>query len=336
MSTDGVVSLANVKAAGKPVLSNDSAALWDIGAGITCLELKTKMNIFDSAIFDLIGEILVRVPQDFRGMVIGNEHARAFSAGASLALILERIRNNEFAALREFLVRGQTSFKALKYAPFPVVGAAFGLALGGGCEVLLHCDTIVAHADLNAGLPEVNVGLVPAWGGCTQLLSRTAARDRTLEPVAVAARVFEVIGAAITSKSAAQARDNCILREQDLIVTDRERLLGAARAEAIRLADNAYRPPQAVLLTLSGAAGREALMNALHSERAAGRATDTDVEIGRRLITVLTGAQADPSVPVGEDVIYALEADALVELAKTSATRARIEHLLATGKPLRN
>lgn len=334
---DGVISLADIKDRSTPVLNNNSASLWDIGDGIACLEMKTKMNIFDSDAFDLISETLQRVPRDFRGLVIGNEHPRCFSAGASLEVMLKNIANNDFTAIRNFLLQGQQAFRALKYGPFPVVGAAFGLALGGGCESLLHCDTIVAHAELNAGLPEVNVGLIPAWGGCAQLLARTAAASGgTKDPVAVASRVFEVIGGVVLSGSAALARDTCVLRKQDLIVMSRDRLLSSARDEAIRLATAGYQAPKPSLLTLSGPSGHAALMNLARDERDAGKISETDLMMRGVLATVLTGGNADPAVPVAEETIYAMEADALVELAKTSTTRARIEHMLKAGKPLRN
>ncbi|MDY0013120.1 MAG: 3-hydroxyacyl-CoA dehydrogenase/enoyl-CoA hydratase family protein [Rhodocyclaceae bacterium] len=334
----GVVCLADIKEKTAPVLNNDSATLWDMGDGIVCLELKTKMNILDNGVFDLIELAVDRVPKDFRGLVIGNEHVRAFSAGASLEVLLGRIKQGDFIALRDFVLYGQKVYKALKYAPFPVVGAAFGIALGGGCEALLHCDAIVAHAELTAGLPEANVGLIPGWGGCTQLLARAERSARGIKgPLGVANRVFEVIASATVSGSAAQARDSGILRDSDPIVMSRDRLLSEARGEAVRLAEAGYRAPEPTLLTLSGPSGYLSLMNSARTERAAGRITATDMVVREVLATVLTGGKgADPVAPVSEDVVYALEVDGLVELARTEATKARIEHLLATGKPLRN
>lgn len=334
----GVLSLADIKDRQGPVLNNDSASLWDLGEGIACLELKTKMNIFDDGVFDMIGRVLERLPKDFRGLVIGNEHARAYSAGASLEVLLSCINKGEFTALRAFVRRGQNAFQGLRYAPFPVVGAAFGIALGGGCESLLHCDTVVAHAELNAGLPEVNVGLIPAWGGCARLLERVSkAASGVKGPLAVANRVFGTIAGAASSGSAALARDSGVLSDRDLIVMSRDRLLGEARAEAVRLADAGYRAPEPALLTLTGPSGHLSLMNSARTEYAAGRITAADLAIREVLATVLTGGPAvDAVLPVPEEQIYALELDGLVELARTETTKARIEHLLTTGKPLRN
>lgn len=333
----GVLSLADLKDRHHPLLDNASAALWDLGEGIACLELKTKMNIFDEKVFEAISQTLDRLPQDFRGLVIGNEHPRAFSAGASLEVLLARIGRGEFEAVRDFVRQGQIAFRGLRYAPFPVVGAAFGLALGGGCEALLHCDSIVAHAELTAGLPEVDVGLIPAWGGCTRLLERIGQADGARGPVGVAGRVFEAIGSASVSDSAALARDVGVLRAGDPIVMSRQRLLGEARDEAVRLAQAGYRPPEPALLTLAGPSGHLSLMNAARGEAAAGRIGVTDLAIREVLATVLTGgAKADLLVPVPEEDVYALELEGLIELARTETTKARIEHLLATGKPQRN
>jgi len=334
---EGTLSLADIKDRRQPVLSNEGASIWDLGEGIACLELKTKMNTFEHAVFDLIDASIERLPRNFRGLVIGSEHPRAFSAGASLSVMLERIDRGEFDALRSFVMRGQKSFRALRFAPFPVVGAAFGIALGGGCEVLLHCDAVVAHAEFTAGLPETNVGLLPAWGGCTQFLRRAAQWPTGQKgPVAAAMRAFELIGGAAVSGSALLARDGLVLRPSDPIVMNREHLLGRARAEAVRLADG-YKAPEPSLLTLSGRSGHAALMNLANGERAAGRMSEVDRTIRDVVATVLTGgAKADPVVPVAEDAQYVLEVEAFMELVRSASTRARIEHMLKTGKPLRN
>lgn len=331
----GALSLTDVKEQGAPVLRNGSATLWDIGEGVACLELTTKMNIFDDGVFDLIGKAVEAVSAGFRGMVIGNDDPRVFSAGASLSVLLDRIEQGDFAGLRSFVARGQQSFRALRHAPFPVVGAGFGLALGGGCEVLLHCDAIVAHAELNAGLPEVNVGLIPAWGGCTQMLLRAAASGTGAKgPVAVPTRVFEVVAAAKPSSSAADARANGILRDTDTIVMNRDHLLHRARAEVVRMAVG-YRAPVVAELMLAGPTGFASLSNAIHGERQAGRISAADAAVRMALAGVLTGG-GDMLRPVPEDAVYALEIDALIEMARTPATQERIRHMLTTGKPLRN
>ena len=160
------------------VFENAGAALCDIGDGIACLEYKTKMNIYDKSVFDAIGAALEEVPKAFLALVIGSDHPRAFSCGADLAFFLGRIEG--MATTRRWNIFSRTRqerFLDLKYAPFPVIAAAFGLALGGGCETLLHVREVVAHAELNAGLPKSTLGILPGWGGCTQLVVRAQQAD---------------------------------------------------------------------------------------------------------------------------------------------------------------
>lgn len=333
----GVLKLADVASGTSPMRRNESAVLWDIGEGVGCLELKTKMNVFDPAVFEMIGEIVTDAHRELRALVIGNDHPRAFSAGADLAFILGTIESGDLTQLARFISAGQAAFSALKYAPFPVVGAAFGLALGGGCEVLLHCDAIVSHAELSAGLPETTVGLVPGWGGCTQMLLRAARADgRPRGPVAVSQQVFDLIRPAAISSSAASAKEMGLLRAQDQIVMNRSRVLFDARSRAIGLAEAGYQPPQEAWLSLPGRTGLAALRNGIDGEQAAGRLSASDAAIADVLATVLTGGNgADPLVPVAEQAVYRLELDALIELAGTTSTRTRIEQMLRGGKPTR-
>jgi len=326
----GILSLADVAASGHPILQNESAILWDLGEGIACLELKTKMNVFDLAAFEMIGEIVSGKVGDIRGLVIGSRHPRAFSAGADLSFILDTIIHHDFTRLSNFASRGQEAFRALKYAPFPVVGAAVGLALGGGCEVLLHCDSIVAHAELNAGLPEVSVGLVPGWGGCTQMLLRAAAlADSPKGPVAVSHKVFSTIQSAAVSSSALVAREMGILRPQDQIVMSRERVLFEARNQALKLANQGYAAPAEPSLFLPGSTGLASIRHLVVAEQVAGRMSASDAAIAEVLASVLTGGKrADPLVPVAEKNLYQNDLDALIELARTASTRARIEQVL--------
>ena len=167
----GIIRLADVKRGRERVIGNDSASLWDAGRDVACLEFHSRMNTLDQAVLELIGQALDIVPDRFAGLVIHND-GENFSAGANLGEALFAIGAGAWDRLAAAAELGQGTFKAMKYAPFPVVGAPAGMALGGGCEVLLHCDAIVAHAETYAGLVEAGVGLIPAWGGCKELLAR--------------------------------------------------------------------------------------------------------------------------------------------------------------------
>jgi 3-hydroxyacyl-CoA dehydrogenase len=319
------------------LFENSGAVLSDIGDGVACLEHRTKMNIFDDKVFSALGVALTEVPKNFRALVIANDHPRAFSCGADLGLFGDRVRNGDFAAIEDFVATGQRQFLQLKYASFPVVGAAFGLALGGGCEVLLHCHEVVAHAELTIGLPEASVGLIPAWGGCTQLLLRWSRKPgATKGPLAPAAEVFPLILRARISTSALEARDLGTLLDSDSIVMSRRRLLATAKARAVALADAAHPRPAPESLFLAGPSGKSALMVGAHGMAAQGQLSANDLAIADALATVLTGGTTDPLVAMTEEQVMALERAAVLEMAHRPATLERIAHTLATGKPLRN
>ncbi|HYD31937.1 MAG TPA: 3-hydroxyacyl-CoA dehydrogenase/enoyl-CoA hydratase family protein, partial [Azospirillaceae bacterium] len=166
----GVVLLSDIKRRSNPVARNGSASLWDIGDGVACLEFHTKMNALDNDVMAMIRKAIGIVERDFKALVIHNEGSH-FSAGANLGLALFAANIGLWPEIESLVQEGQETYKALKYAPFPVVGAPSGLALGGGCEVLLHCDVVQAHAETYVGLVEVGVGLIPAWGGCKEMLA---------------------------------------------------------------------------------------------------------------------------------------------------------------------
>ncbi len=168
---DGVLLLADLKLRGKPVLKNGSAALWDIGDGVACFEFTSKMNALDEGIITLLMQSIEVVRERFKALVIYNEGTN-FSVGANLGVALFAANIAAWGEIEKGIEGGQRAYQALKYAPFPVVAAPAGMALGGGCEILLHSDAIQANAELYAGLVETGVGLVPGWGGCKEMLAR--------------------------------------------------------------------------------------------------------------------------------------------------------------------
>ena len=203
-------------------------------------------------------------------------------------------------------------------------------------EFTLHADAIVAHAEYYAGLPETRVGLLPAWGGCTQMLLRNQlAADQPRGLMAQALRSFNMIMEGSSSTSAWDARAKGLLGRADGVVMNRDHVLAAARKRALELTDN-YVPPARASIAVTGHSGKLMLMNEVNSARKAGRLTDTDVMIAEALATVLTGGTAATDRPMSEEELMALEREALVALSATTTTRARIEHMLAAGKPLRN
>jgi 3-hydroxyacyl-CoA dehydrogenase len=231
---------------------------------------------------------------------------------------------------------GQNALKAMKYAPFPVVAAPSGMALGGGCEVLLHAAAVQAHAESYMGLVETGVGLVPGWGGCAQMVARHVQNPkRPGGPIPPLAQAFETIALAKVSKSAEEARDLLVLRPADRVTMNRDRLLADAKARALDLA-KAYAPPEPPVLNLPGPSGAAALGLGVADMVAQGKASAHDALVAGRLAEVLSGGSTDMTLETTEDQLLALERRAFQALIREPKTLARIEHTLETGRPLRN
>ncbi len=332
---EGVRLLADLKRVAAPLARNASASLWDLDDGVLCVEFHTKMNALDPDILAMLRIAIDAVGDGRRALVIYNE-GEQFSAGANLGLVMFATNIAAWGQLEAMLREGQETFMALKRAPFPVVAAPAGLALGGGCELLMHCDAVQAHAESYIGLVEVGVGVIPAWGGCKELLLR-GARDACAPrgPMPAVSRAFETVSLAKVATSAAEARELGFLGAGDGITMNRDRLLAEAKAKALALAEG-YRPPEPETLELPGPGGKAALDMAVHGFRLQGKATAHDVVVGDVLAGVLSGGATDPLDEVDEAQLLALERDGFMRLLREPATQARIEHMLETGKPLRN
>ncbi|MDE0703143.1 MAG: 3-hydroxyacyl-CoA dehydrogenase NAD-binding domain-containing protein [Rhodospirillaceae bacterium] len=332
---DGVLLLEDIKRAAEPLESNASASLWDIGDGVACFEVHTRMNALDPDVVTLLQKSLKLVEKEYRALVLYNEGTN-FSVGANLGLALFAANVGVWPMIEGMLENGQKAMKAMKYAAFPVVAAPSGMALGGGCELLLHAAAVQAHAETYAGLVEAGVGVLPGWGGCKEMLVRhTQDEKRPNGPLPPVAKSFEYISTAAVAKSAQEARDMHILREGDGITMNRDRLLYDAKRKALSLLDG-YEKPEPVALNLPGPNGRAALDLAVEGFALQGVALPHDRIVAGEIATVLTGGATDVTETVSEDRLFALERESFMKLLKTEPTLARIEHMLDTGKPLRN
>ncbi len=334
----GVLLLSDVKRAGKPIKHNASASLWDIGDGVACLEFHSKMNAIDPETLDMIGKSIAAVGKNYKALVLHNEGSN-YSVGVNLGLALFAINVGAWPMMEDMVKQGQDTFKALKFAPFPVVGAPSGMALGGGCESLLHCDAVQAHAESYIGLVEVGVGIIPGWGGCKELLVRNLTNKRggilSGGAMPVISKLFQTIGLAQVSRSAAQAFTYGYLRDGDRVTANRDRLLADAKARALELVEN-YKAPEPQEIKLPGKTARIALMMAVRGLAKTRKATPHDLTVVDQLGIVLTGGKTDSTDAVSEDDLSTLERNALMTLVKNPLTIARMEHMLETGKPLRN
>ena len=330
------LNVADLKRRGKPLKRNGSASIWDMGDEVLLVEYHTKMNAMDPMNIEmLVNAVDIAESEGFKGIVIGND-ASNFCAGANLGLALFAANLGAWKDLEDFITLGQETYQTLKYCDVPVVAASAGLCLGGGAEVLMHCDAVQAHAESYIGLVEVGVGVVPAWGGCKELLGRLVEYGLvTNGPMGAAMKAFETIGTAQVAKSAEQASSLGFLAPSDQITMNRDRLLADAKRKVLELHED-YTPPEPRTYALPGPTGMAALSLALNDLSLSGQATPHDVVVATKLAKILTGGDSDITETLEEDDILSMEKDTFANLLKNLDTLDRVQHMLETGKPLRN
>lgn len=333
---DDAWTLADKKRGQKPITANSSASLWDIGDGVACLEFHSKMNSLDNNSMAMVREAAKIDKRGFKALIIGNDGTN-FSVGVNVGLALFAANTAMWPLLAQNIKEGQDAYLALKYAPFPVVGAPAGMALGGGCEVLLHCAAIQACAETYIGLVEVGVGLIPGWGGTKETVLRNVANKRRPGgPMPPVANAFETIALAKVSKSAAEASDLLFLRAGDGITMNRRRVLADAKAKALSMVEGYAPPDKDIAVQLPGPTARAGLQMAVAGLAKSGKATAHDVTVSNALAHAVSGGDTDVTETVTEKDLLKLEREAIAELFRLGPTLDRIEHMLETGKPLRN
>ena len=342
---EGAISLEALKASNKVLRDNGSASLIDLGDGVACIEFHTKMNSIDEGIIEMLRYAVEEGQKQFRALVIGNE-AADFSAGANLLLMLMGARQGEWKMLEGAINGLQQAHQLLKYSSIPVVAAPSGRALGGGCEIIMHSNHARAHAESYIGLVEVGLGLVPAGGGCKELLLRYGASlesqlaKKTGGPFTPSRRAFEIIAVATVSTSAVEAQELRFLRKSDAITTNRDLLLRDAKADALRLAAaheaGKWRPAQPTLMLLPGPGARLVLEQQVENLLLTGKISEHDAIVAGHLARVLTGGDCSPITPITEQQVLDLEREAFLSLCAMEKTQERMQAILTTGKPLRN
>ncbi|HHW43797.1 MAG TPA: 3-hydroxyacyl-CoA dehydrogenase, partial [Desulfotomaculum sp.] len=249
---EGVIFLAPLKEQNRVVQSNPGASLIDIGDGVLCLEFHSKANAIGSDIGQMINYAVKEVEQHYEGLVIGN-YGRHFSVGANLMLILMQAEEEEWDELDLLVREFQSANMRLKFCSKPVVAAPHNMAVGGGCEVCLHCHRVNAHAETYMGLVEVGVGLLPAGGGCKEMVLRAmegltpdtqvkVGGINTAQPLIN--RAFETIAMAKVSTSGPEAVKLGYMRAADRITLHRDRVIGDARNLVLQMAREGFRPPR--------------------------------------------------------------------------------------------
>jgi 3-hydroxyacyl-CoA dehydrogenase len=288
----GITSIADTRRARGVVKKNAGASLVDIGDGVLLCEFHSKMNALGDDIISMIQQGIAETEKNFVAMVIGNQ-GENFSVGANLMLVLLAAQEGEWDELNLAISRFQKGSMAIKYAPKPVVVAPFGYTFGGGCEVALHGARVQASAEAYMGLVEVGVGVIPAGGGCKELIARG------IEP----RKAFEMIGMAKVSTSAAEAREMGLLRDGDRISTNPERLIGDAKTLALSLAPTYAPGAPRTDIKVGGDDTYALLKTGLYMMRQGDYISDYDAVVGDKLAYVLSGGKASGETLVSEQYL---------------------------------
>jgi len=323
----------------KVVTSNDNAALLDIGDGVACLEFRTKMNALDAGIIEVAQTALEQVDRNFVGMVIGSQ-SEAFSAGANVMSIYMAAEEKQWDQIDEIAKALQNFLMAVRYSPKPVVTAPYQYTLGGGCEVAMAGARVCAHAESYVGLVEVGMGLIPAGGGCKEMLRRVvspAMQTPNTDPLPFLQRVFETIGLGKVATSAEEAKQMGFFAPSDRVVLNRDQLIAEAKRTVLEMVTQGYRPPaRGKIIYAAGERMLAALRVALHMMIEGKYASEHDGVVGRNLAYILCGGNLTSPTWVDEQYILDLEREMFISLCGEQKTRDRISHFLNTGKILRN
>ena len=316
---------------------NADASVYDLGDGVFCVGIHSKMNVLGPGVMEMLHKGAERAEREGVGLVITGigEH---FSVGFNLQLFLMMIGTGDFD---ELLMGGkafQDSLLRLRYAKVPVVAATFGYTLGGGCELAMHCDRVVASAETYIGLPEVGVGIIPAGGGTSTMLYRAlSSLPPNADPYPAIRRVMETLGFGKVATSALEGVQYGFLRQGiDTISVNPDRILWLAKQEVQHLAAQGYTPPEEPKVMAYGNQVLTRLLVELHNLKRGNFITEYDFTVASQIAYVLAGGDLSQPAEMPLSYFYQLELQAVGYLAQQPKTWERMRHMLETGKPLRN
>jgi len=321
-------TLGKVKQSAKIFKKNKSAITY-VNKNYKILEFNTKANTLDYDSMDALKKA------SDKNLIIINEGMQ-FSAGVNLNYVMDFAKEKNWKAIEKFIHHFQLTCKHLKYSNNVIVSAPSGLALGGGFEVLVQSDYVVAHTNIVTGLVETLVGLIPAGGGTTNMLWRwMQTNEAKKDPDFASQKVFDIIGYGKTASSPIEAIPFKFLLEKDKSIMNRNKLLSASQ-DLIDEKKDGYKPPKKPTFKLSGSQVRDKMYKTLENLFKEKKILEHGMEVGKKLAFVLSGGNTTKNKELSEDDMYALELDAFVKLIEMEKTQARIKHTLSTGKPLVN
>lgn len=330
---------ANGHTAGTTVFEDESVRIWHQDDEVLVLSFKTKMHVIGAGVTAGIKRAIEEAEQSYKGLVIWHADAAeggAFSAGADLQSMLPLFMSGGVKAIEPEVVKLQQAHQALKYANVPVVAAVAGLALGGGCELLLHAAKRVASIESYIGLVEVGVGLIPAGGGLKEAAARAANDARGNDILQFLKNYYMNAATAAVSRSALEAQTMGYLKSDDIIVFNAYELLHIAKTQARAMFDAGYRAPRKALVPLTGKYGLATIGAQLLNMRDGGFISAHDYKLGMMIAEVVSGGDIEQGSLVDEQWLLDHERKAFMELLNNPKTQERIMGMMQTGKPVRN
>lgn len=334
--TDELIILENIRET-KKVWGNAGASVFDIGDDVLCLEFHTKMNSIGAEVIEGIETAISMAEKNYKGLVIGNEGPN-FSAGANLAMLFMFAGDQEYDEINLMIAQFQNTMKRAKFSSVPVVSAPSGMALGGGCELSLHCDAIQAHAETYIGLVEVGVGLIPGGGGTKEFALRAADAYSVGDPeLNKLQEAFMNIATAKVATSAEEARAMGILRPSDMVTLNRTRLISDAKERVLELHEAGYtQPVERTDIKVQGRTGLALFEAGINGMLFGNYISQHDAKIARKVAHVMCGGDLTYPQHVSEQYLLDLEREAFLSLTAEPKTLERIHSILFKGKPLRN
>jgi 3-hydroxyacyl-CoA dehydrogenase len=324
--------------ANKPIWKNVGATLHDIGDGVLNLEFQTKMNSIGSEILEAIQKSIEIAEKDFKGLVIGND-GQNFSAGANLAMMFMLATEQEYDEIDMAVRMFQKSTMRIRYSAVPVVAAPHGMTLGGGCEVCLHSDKVVAGAETYIGLVEVGVGIIPAGGGTKEMTLRASdSYQKDMVEMTILQEKFMNIAMAKVATSAQKAFGLGIFKEgRDRFIVNQNRVILEAKKAVLELSSLGYtQPEERTDIKVLGRSALSTLLLGAYSFYNAKYISEHDKKIAEKLAYIMCGGDLTAPALVSEQYLLDLEREAFLSLISEKKTMERIQSILTTGKPLRN
>ena len=327
---------------GTTIFETDAVRMWTVKGNedIGIVSFKTKMHAIGSDVLEGLNKAIDEAEANYKALVIWQTEP-PYAAGANLVKALEGLKAGKFDEFEAMVATFQATSQRIKYSMIPVVSAVDGMALGGGCEFQMHSDRVIASLESYIGLVEVGVGLLPAGGGLKEMALRAAlaagSGNSSGDLMPFIQKSFKHAAMGEVSKSALEAKEMGHMRWRDTIIFNKDELLYVALETARAMANSSYRPPLApTAFPVAGNTGIATLKMMLINMKEGGFISEHDYDISSRIAACLCGGEVEPGSMVNEDWMLALERKHFCELAKTEKTQARIEHMLKTGKPLRN